>query len=87
MPEDHLLRGQVVDQLRGGDQQREVSDGKQRLLGQHGGGFVIQKKSFKIFIVVSQKIFVLHLVNMAMWTKTRSCDLKKSLRKNHTIVL
>ena len=55
VPEDHLLRGQVVDQLRGGDQQREVSDGKQRLLGQHGGGFVIQKKSFKIYKLLFHK--------------------------------
>lgn len=40
---------------------------------------------FKNLYCFFTKIFMLHLVNMAMWTRT--CDLKKSLGKNHTIVL
>ena len=43
------------------------------------------EKVFKNLYCCFTKIFMLRLVNMAMWTRT--CDLKKSLGKNHFIVL
>ena len=43
------------------------------------------EKVFQNLYCCFTKIFMLHSVNMAMWTRT--CDLKKSLGKNHTIVL